>query len=64
MPAFNTRKPAAHDRHVCTHLDRTNRRQRASERKIMRALRSDSEQLAILNTRPGNAARERARLGA
>ncbi|AVO21673.1 hypothetical protein I5I01_gp68 [Mycobacterium phage MooMoo] len=36
----------------------------AEERAQKRATRSDAQQLAMLDTRPGNAVRERARLAA
>jgi hypothetical protein len=38
------------------------RREAALERALARASRSEKEQLSILDSRPGNSARERARL--
>ncbi len=43
---------------------RERRREAALERALVRASRSEGEQLAVLDLRPGESARERARLGA
>lgn len=44
------------------HGQRSRRRERAKEREQVRAARSDQDQLALLATRRGASARERARL--
>ena len=48
--------------HLCTHPRRAARRAQATVRATARAQRSDAEQLALLDTRPGVSARERTRL--
>jgi hypothetical protein len=48
--------------HRCQHADRMQRQVSAEARRLARSARTDAEQLAILDTRPGVSARERARL--
>lgn len=49
-------------RHVCRHMRREVRRIRAAERSEARTRRSNTEQLRLLDSRPGSSMRERAKL--
>ncbi len=48
--------------HISRHLRREQRQAEAIERNEARAKRTAEEQLALVNTRPGDSAREKARL--
>lgn len=47
---------------TCLHPNKTSRQASAIELAKERAMRSPQQQLVLLNSRPGNSARERARL--
>lgn len=59
MADFKTNRASEHR---CRHLRREERRAEALERQDDRSKRSATEQLALIDKRPGQSARERARL--
>ena len=52
----------AQSQHICRHLRRRDRQTNAGFRELDRAKRTNEQQLALLDARPGNSERERSRL--
>lgn len=57
-------KPSGNSLHVCHHRRRTERQIEAEARQMDAAKRTPEQQLALLDSRPGNSRRERSKLAA